>query len=126
MALVRRTAEATGGGEYDIRVGIDFTGDRPLAISTIDNFGYHYDGASVPLHRYTPVEFTVNAMVSYSAASCAIAAAPSGATAIMNRKWSGGEAGTPCRTAWTRSGCEWINLGASAVIPARAERMNLL
>lgn len=61
MALVRRTAEATGGGEYDIRVGIDFTGDQPLTISTIDNFGYDYDGASVPLHRYTPVEFTVNA-----------------------------------------------------------------
>jgi len=61
MALVRKTSEATGGGEYDIRVGIDFTGDQPLAISTIDNFGYHYDGASVPLRRYTPVEFTVNA-----------------------------------------------------------------
>ena len=61
MALVRKTAEATGGGEYDIRVGIDFTGDHPLTISTIDNFGYHYDGASVPLHLYTPVEFTVNA-----------------------------------------------------------------
>jgi hypothetical protein len=61
MALLRKTAEATGGGEYDIRIGIDFTGDQPLTISTIDNFGYHYDGASVPLHRYTPVEFTVNA-----------------------------------------------------------------
>ncbi len=61
MALVRRTAESTSGGEYDIRVGIDFTGDQPLAISTINNFGYHYDGTSVPLHRYTPVEFTVNA-----------------------------------------------------------------
>lgn len=66
MALVRKTAEATGGGEYDIRVGIDFSGDHPLAISTIDNFGYHYDGASVPLHRYTAVEFTVNAAESDS------------------------------------------------------------
>ena len=64
MALVRRTAEATGGEEYDIRVGIDWTGEQKLIISTVDNFGYHYDGASVPLSTYTPVEVTVNAAAS--------------------------------------------------------------
>ena len=41
------------------------SGSTSLAITAdhlnIDNFGYHYDGASVPLHLYTPVEFTVNA-----------------------------------------------------------------
>lgn len=61
MALVRRTAEASGGEEYDIRVGVEWTGEQRLTISTVDNFGYHYDGASVPLSRYTPVEVTVNA-----------------------------------------------------------------
>lgn len=61
MALVRRTAEATGGEEYDIRVGIDWTGEQQLMISTVDNFGFHFDGSSVPLSRYTPVEATVNA-----------------------------------------------------------------
>lgn len=64
MALVRRTAEATGGEEYDIRVGIDWTGEQKLIISTVDSFGYHYDGASVPLSTYTPVEVTVNAAAS--------------------------------------------------------------
>jgi len=61
MALVRTTAAATGSDEYDIRVGIDWTGQQPLSISTIDQFGRSYDGVSVPLRRYTPVELTVNA-----------------------------------------------------------------
>ena len=61
MALIRRTAEATGSDEYDIHVGIDWTGEQPLTISTIDNFGRYCGGVSVPLHRYTPVEPTVNA-----------------------------------------------------------------
>lgn len=61
MAMVRRTAEATSSDEYDIRVGVEWTGKESLSISTIDDFGFSYNGASVPLHRYTPVEVTVNA-----------------------------------------------------------------
>lgn len=61
MAMVRKTAEATSSDEYDIRVGVEWTGKESLSISTIDDFGYHYDGASVPLSRYTPIEVTVNA-----------------------------------------------------------------
>jgi hypothetical protein len=61
MALIRATAEATGNDEYDVRVGIEWTGLRPLTILTRDTFGHTYDGVSTPLHRYTPVETSVNA-----------------------------------------------------------------
>ncbi|WP_344772778.1 ATP-binding protein [Gryllotalpicola kribbensis] len=62
MALVRTTAEATNNDEYDVRLGIEWTGEQPLTILTKDNMGFTYDGVSVPLHRYTPVETTVNAI----------------------------------------------------------------
>lgn len=62
MALVRTTAEMTGNDEYDVRLGVEWTGERPLTILTKDNMGSTYDGVSVPLHRYTPVETTVNAV----------------------------------------------------------------
>jgi len=70
MALIRATAEATDNDEYDVRVGINWTGEitwdgrQPLTILTKDNLGYAYDGVSTPLHRYTPVETTVNAVES--------------------------------------------------------------
>jgi hypothetical protein len=62
MALIRTTAEATDNDEYDVRVGIDWTGEQPLTILTKDNFGHSYDGVSTSLYRYTPVETTVNAL----------------------------------------------------------------
>jgi hypothetical protein len=62
MALIRITAEATDNDEYDVRLGIDWSGEQPLAILTKDNMGSTYDGVSTPLHRYTPVETTVNAV----------------------------------------------------------------
>lgn len=61
MALIRATAEATANDEYDLRVRIEWSGEEPLAILTKDNFNHVYDGASIPLHHYTPVESTVNA-----------------------------------------------------------------
>ena len=61
MGLIRATAEATGNDEYDLRVGIDWTGNEPLMILTTDNHGFTYDGVSTPLHHYTAVETTVNA-----------------------------------------------------------------
>jgi hypothetical protein len=66
MGLVRATAEATDNDEYDLRVGIDWTGDQALTILTKDNMGFTYDGVSTPLHRYAPVETTINAMESGS------------------------------------------------------------
>ena len=62
MALIRATADATGNDEYDVRVGIEWSGSEPLAILTVDNLGHSYDGVSTPLHRYIPVETTVNAV----------------------------------------------------------------
>src|SRR5699024_5163002 len=61
MALIRATAGATANDEYALRVGIEWNGELPLAILTRNNFNHVYDGASIPLHRYTPVENTVNA-----------------------------------------------------------------
>jgi Putative DNA-binding domain len=61
MALVRATAEATDNDDYDLRVGIDWSGEQPLTILTKDNTGFTYDGVSTPLYRYTPVETSVNA-----------------------------------------------------------------
>lgn len=61
MALIRTTAEATGNDEYELRVGVEWSGEKPLTILTTDNYGFTYDGVSTPLHRYTPVEMTVNA-----------------------------------------------------------------
>ncbi|UWF78375.1 MULTISPECIES: hypothetical protein [Microbacterium] len=54
MALMRTTAGATTQDEYDVRLGIEWTGEQPLTILTKDNMGFTYDGVSVPLHRYTP------------------------------------------------------------------------
>lgn len=45
-----------------MRVGVEWVGEQPLTILTRDNQGFTYDGVSTPLHRYTPVETTVNAM----------------------------------------------------------------
>lgn len=61
MALVRATADSTGDDEYDLRVGITWTGSEPMMILTKDNQGFTFDGVSTPLHVYTPVETTVNA-----------------------------------------------------------------
>lgn len=61
MALMRTTAETTDNDEYDIRLGIEWTGEQPLMILTTDNMGFTYEGVSIPLHHYTPVETTVNA-----------------------------------------------------------------
>lgn len=59
MALLRSTAEATDNDEYDVRVGIAWSGEEPLTFLRVDGIGHAYEG--VPLHTYTPVEATVNA-----------------------------------------------------------------
>lgn len=61
MALTRITAESTGNDEYDVRVGIDWTGAEPLRILTVDNSGFVYKDVSTPLHRFAPVETSLDA-----------------------------------------------------------------
>jgi hypothetical protein len=61
LALVRVTAEATHNDEYDVRLAVEWSGEQPLTILTKDNMGFTYDGVSLPLRRFTPVETTINA-----------------------------------------------------------------
>lgn len=60
MALMRATAEATGNDEYDVRVGINWTGSSPLKMLRKDHFSNIYEGGA-PIPRYAPVSATVNA-----------------------------------------------------------------
>jgi hypothetical protein len=53
-------AESTGNDEYDVRVGIEWTGAEPLQILTIDSSHFVYEGVSTPLHRFAPVETSVD------------------------------------------------------------------
>lgn len=56
MALLRETANVQGvTGEYDIVLGIEWTGPDPLVIETVDGQGFRFDGTSIPLARYTKV-----------------------------------------------------------------------
>jgi len=64
MALVRRGSAGTGNDDYDIRVGIEWSGDGPMTILTRDTSNQVYDGASIPVFRYTPVETTIDAAAS--------------------------------------------------------------
>lgn len=61
MGLLRATAEVSDNDDYNVRVGIEWTGAEPLSILTTDNSGYTYEGVSTPLHHYSPVTVTVNA-----------------------------------------------------------------
>ncbi|WP_441996123.1 AlbA family DNA-binding domain-containing protein [Paenarthrobacter sp. TAF1] len=61
MALLRKTAEATGNDEYEVQVGIEWSGGEPLQILTVDGHGLVYEGVSTPLHRFAPVEVSIAA-----------------------------------------------------------------
>jgi hypothetical protein len=61
MALVRATAATSGTTDYGVRIGIDWTGEHPLVIETVDQHGFAVSGVSIPMSVYTPVETTVAA-----------------------------------------------------------------
>lgn len=63
-ALIRATAAGLHHGEYDVCVGVAWTGGQPLTILTVDGHGFTYDGVSTPLSSYTPVRSTINAAAS--------------------------------------------------------------
>lgn len=63
-ALIRTAAAALHHGEYEVRVGIEWTGERPLTVLTVDSQNQTYDGVSTPLSSYTPVRSTINAAAS--------------------------------------------------------------
>lgn len=60
-ALIRAVAETRHLDEYEVRVGIEWTGTQPLQILTVDNFGFTYDGVSSPLRTFAPVRTSLNA-----------------------------------------------------------------
>ncbi|WP_300343898.1 ATP-binding protein [Nesterenkonia sp.] len=64
MALVRAAARTTHHDEYDVRVGVEWSGEQALSILTVDGSGYTYDGVSTPLRSFTSVRSTVTAAVS--------------------------------------------------------------
>jgi hypothetical protein len=56
MALLREATTALAvTSEYDLVLGIEWTGDDPLVIETTDGQGFRFDGTSIPLARYTKV-----------------------------------------------------------------------
>lgn len=60
MSLLRETARVMGcTGEYDVLLGIEWSGNQPLVIETTDASGFRYDAMSVPLGQFTPVRSSV-------------------------------------------------------------------
>ncbi len=61
MALIRATADALHTDEYEVRVGVEWVGNEPLSILTLDGSNFTYDGTSTPLRRFAPVSSTITA-----------------------------------------------------------------
>jgi hypothetical protein len=59
MGLLRQTSASLGTADYEARIGIEWAGDEPLIIQTIDTNGYPYDLGSTPIPRYTPVTSSI-------------------------------------------------------------------
>lgn len=64
MGVVRAVASAVEASEYEVRVGIEWSGTGPLQIITVDSMGNIYRGSSTPVHQYVPVPTTVDARAS--------------------------------------------------------------
>jgi hypothetical protein len=60
-AIIRATAATLNHGEYDVSVGVEWTGEMPLRVLTVDGMGFSYNGVSTPLSTYTPVRAMINA-----------------------------------------------------------------
>jgi hypothetical protein len=62
-ALIRAIAQTHGHSEYEVSVGIEWTGPRALMILTVDNSDQTYDGNTTPLGTFTRVQLTMNTAV---------------------------------------------------------------
>ncbi|MGC2652489.1 MAG: ATP-binding protein [Mycobacterium sp.] len=58
MALVRTVGLSIGAVEYEVRVGIEWAGKEPLTLYRRVQ-GFDEDEGTVPVHRFIPVETTV-------------------------------------------------------------------
>lgn len=61
MATLRVAADWFGMSEYDLRVGMEWQGTKPLVIYTHSWNGHIYDADSVPLNRFSPIELSIQA-----------------------------------------------------------------
>ncbi|WP_054248622.1 helix-turn-helix domain-containing protein [Rhodococcus opacus] len=61
MGMIRAVSEHRGTNEYEVRIGIEWTGGTPLVIQSADRFGHPFADNSIPLARYSPVLTTVRA-----------------------------------------------------------------
>ena len=59
MGLVRIVGANIGSVDYEIRVGIERNGPERMEMKTVDQQGFPFTGVSTPMHRFTPVEATV-------------------------------------------------------------------
>jgi Putative DNA-binding domain len=63
MALVREVGTDLGSVDDEVRVGIERSGLERMIMHTLDHFGHRYSGVSTPMHRFIPVEATVEVAV---------------------------------------------------------------
>lgn len=59
MALVRVAAQTMHHEEIDVQIGIEWSGEQPLKILTVDGSGFTYDGSSTPLQTFASVRSTI-------------------------------------------------------------------
>ena len=59
MGLVRTVGAHIGSVDYEIRVGIEWTGQDQMIMQTVDNLGFPFAGTSIPMYRFSPVEATI-------------------------------------------------------------------
>ena len=59
IGLVRTVGNHIGSVDCEILVGIEWTGQDPMIMQTVDNLGSPFAGTSIPMHRFTPVEATI-------------------------------------------------------------------
>ncbi len=61
MAITRATADVTSNDEYEVRVGVEWSGQQALTFLTRNHSGDLSDWGTTPLREFSPVEVTVNA-----------------------------------------------------------------
>jgi hypothetical protein len=61
MGLIRTIGRERGRLEYEVLVGIEWSGDAPLVIHTLDRSGFAFVDNSIPLARYSRVAATIRA-----------------------------------------------------------------
>lgn len=59
LACLHNFSDWTGGREYDVLFGVEWTGDEPLTIMQVPDI-QHLSEPSIPIRRFVPVEATVS------------------------------------------------------------------